>query len=77
MTLDKVRKEGTLKRGSFVLEWQPGRASALDSSRIAEGRDIGNLIVQETDGGNRRDAVHDITFAFVAHAFHPDLKIEQ
>ena len=37
---------------------------------IVEGRDVGNIVVQTVDAsGARRDAVHDVTFAFVYAAF--------
>lgn len=77
LTLDKIRREGKLEASGFTISWEAGRASALDESVIAEGRDVGNLVVQERINGELRDAVHDITFAFVAHAFHPDISIEQ
>jgi hypothetical protein len=38
---------------------------------------VGNLVVQERINGELQDAVHDITFAFVAHAFHPEIAIRQ
>ncbi len=60
-----------------MISWQAGRASALDEGIIAEGRDVGNLVVTEMIDGETRDAVHDITFAFVAHAFHPEISIQQ
>ena len=43
--------------------------SALDTSDIAKGRDIGNVIVQRRVGGKLVDDVHDLTFAFVFYAF--------
>ena len=56
----------------YRLTWTPGQNSALDSGEIAKGRDIGNLVVETNAGGNWTDAVHDLTFAFVFHAFVPD-----
>lgn len=77
IALDKIASEKEITRGVFKLNWKPGRSSALDSARISKGRDIGNLVVTETVDGELQDAVHDLTFAFVAHAFHPDIPIEQ
>ena len=54
--------------------WQAGQASALDDGQISQGRDVGNIIVQDKDGN---DVPYDVTFAFVAHAFHPEIKIQQ
>ncbi len=77
LTLDKVREAGKMELEGFTLSWSAGRASALDESRIAEGVDVGNLVVTEMVDGKAEDAVHDLTFAFVAKAFHPELKIQQ
>jgi hypothetical protein len=69
----KVREEGPLERQGLTIAWEEGQASALDSGRIAAGRDVGNITVQR-DGV---DVPHDVTFAFVAHAFLPDMPIEK
>ena len=70
--LDLIRKKGELIAGDIRLRWMAGQNSALDSEVIAEGRDIGNLIVERRDGDAWKDEVHDLTFAFVFHAFVPD-----
>jgi len=77
IALEKIRAAQTLETDGFTLNWRAGRASALDEGRIAEGRDVGNLVVTEMIDGKAQDAVHDLTFAFVAHAFHPELTIRQ
>lgn len=77
IALDRIVREKTIQTDGFTLSWEPGRASALDSAVIAEGRDVGNLVVSEMRDGESQDAVHDLTFAFVAHAFHPELDIMQ
>ncbi|MGB3313888.1 MAG: DUF3179 domain-containing protein, partial [Albidovulum sp.] len=68
--LERVSKAGTLKEGGVVIDWSAGQASALDTGRIAEGRDVGNIRVRDAATG--RDLVHDVVFAFAFHAFHPD-----
>ena len=70
--LDLLRKAGTIEAGDLRLTWRPGQNSALDSAEIAKGRDIGNVAAQRRAGGRWVDAVHDLTFAFVFHAFAPD-----
>jgi hypothetical protein len=70
VTLEKVRSGGYEKDG-YQIAFEDGVASALDTSRIADGRDVGTVRVTK-DG---RDVAHDITFAFVAHAFHPEAGI--
>ncbi|MEM6462929.1 MAG: DUF3179 domain-containing protein [Pseudomonadota bacterium] len=69
----KVREEGPLERQGLTIKWEAGQASALDSGVISAGRDVGNITVQR-DG---EDVVHDVTFAFVANAFLPDVPIEK
>jgi hypothetical protein len=71
-TLDFVREQKRIEVGDLVITWEPGQNSALDSPRIADGRDIGNVVVQRVTASGPEDAVHDLTFAFVFHAFHPD-----
>lgn len=70
VTLEKVRSNGYEKDG-YRIAFEDGVASALDTSRIADGRDVGTVRVTK-DG---QDVAHDITFAFVAHAFHPEAGI--
>jgi len=36
---------------------------------ISEGRDVGNVVVQRKTFQGMKDEVHDLTFAFVFHAF--------
>lgn len=69
----KVREEGPLQRNGVTISWEPGQASALDTSRIAKGREVGNILVQREG----QDVPYDVTFAFVAHAFMPDVAIEK
>jgi len=70
-SLALLRKKTKLEAEGFTLSWQAGQNSALDQSRIAEGRDVGTVSVKR----NGKDSVHHVTFAFVYHAFHPDGKI--
>lgn len=69
--LELLMERGRITSGDLVLTWEPGRNSALDARRIAEGRDLGNVVVQRRTGDGLADAVHDLTFAFVFHAFVP------
>ena len=57
--------------------WHAGQNSALDSRVIANGRDVGNIVVRQRQGDKWQDVAHDITFAFVFHAFHPKGVIHQ
>ncbi len=70
VSLEKVRG-GAFESDGYRIEWSEGVASALDRSRIADSRDVGTVRVTR----NGEDMAHDVTFAFVAHAFHPDTEI--
>jgi len=70
VSLDMVRKSGFSKDG-YEVAFQAGVASALDTAAISQGRDVGTVRVTK----NGEDVPHDVTFAFVAHAFHPEAAI--
>ncbi len=76
-TLDLLRKKKRIESGNLILSWTTGQNSALDSRDISQGRDVGNVIVQRKVAGKLVDEVHDITFAFVFHAFRPDGKLHK
>lgn len=67
--LPRLAEAGQLEEDGVTLGWQAGQASALDSDKIAEGRDVGSVRVQDAQG---RDLPHDVMFAFAFHAFWPD-----
>jgi len=64
-------EKGRLTDGDLTISWVKGQNSALDTRNISEGRDVGNITVQR----NGNDVVHDVTFAFVYHAFHDGKRI--
>ena len=71
-SLPLLSAKGVIKPGGGVeISWHAGQNSALDSNNISAGRDVGNIIVRKQDGDKWQDVAHDITFAFVFHAFHP------
>jgi hypothetical protein len=70
--LPLLQRARRIEAGDLVITWQPGQNAAMDRTDIAEGRDIGNVVVQRRVDGRLVDAVHDLTFAFAFHAFHPD-----
>ena len=73
--LDLVRAKGELTTGDLRLAWEPGQASALDRSTIAEGFDVGNVRVQRRTAAGWEDAVYSVDFAFAFHAFYPGSEI--
>jgi len=66
-----ISEAGSLTQAGHEFTWQEGRRSALDKSRITQGRDVGSVTVRR----NGDLVPYDVTFAFVAHAFHPKVTI--
>ncbi len=66
-TLPLLRARGSIAAGDLLLGWREGQASALDTSAIAEGAEVGNVVVQRAGG----DAAYVVTFAFAFFAFNP------
>lgn len=71
-SLKFLRNRRKIVSGDLILTWEPGQNSVLDTERIRDGRDIGNVLVQRKTANGLEDVVHDIGFAFAYHAFHPD-----
>ncbi len=75
-SLELVRAAGAVVDEPFVIRWRPGQRSALDTARIAEGRDVGTVTVQrQRADGTLEDVVYDVPFAFALRAFRPELPI--
>ncbi len=73
-SLDLVKEKGEIMVDETLrMRWDAGQASALDRSAIAQGLDVGNVVVEEkTDDGTWVDAVYTVDFAFAYRAFYPD-----
>jgi len=67
--LQRLADLGEVREGGVVISWRAGQASALDSSRISAGRDVGSIRVRDGQG---HDLAHDVMFAFAYHAFWPN-----
>ncbi|MDA0368458.1 MAG: DUF3179 domain-containing protein [Proteobacteria bacterium] len=76
-SLDLLRERKRVETDDgFVITWEPGQNSALDSSSIAKGLDVGNVLVQRrTEQGALADYPYGIDFAFAYKAFFPDGQI--
>lgn len=74
-SLSLLRRQGTIRRDGVTLKWAAGQTSALDKASVAAGRDVGNVVVQRQEDGRLVDVAHDVTFAFVFHAFRPNSPI--
>ncbi len=77
VALTHLQKKKRLKIDNIVIDWEAGQNSALDSSEINKGKDVGNVVVREFLNGKAKDIVYDVTFAFVAHSFHKGISIIQ
>ena len=59
-----------IEEAGLRLTWTAGTASALDTTAIHKGRDVGSIRVRDATTG--KDVVHEVVFAFAFHAFKPD-----
>ena len=67
--MDRLAEAGELREAGVVISWRAGKASALDSTTLAAGRDVGMVRVRDASG---QDLAHDVMFAFAYHAFWPE-----
>lgn len=75
-TLKHIREQKTVPlSGTAVLRWSGEQASILDHSATGKGKRIATVEAVSLVKGMEEPLVHDLTFAFVVHAFHPDLPI--
>ena len=75
VSMVSVRKKGKMTVSGYEITWTEGQASALDTRSISDGREVGNITVTKMNGDKAEDVAHEVTFAFVAHAFMPDTPI--
>ncbi|KAB2912338.1 MAG: DUF3179 domain-containing protein [Hyphomicrobiaceae bacterium] len=76
VALELLRKKGKLMVDEVELAWRAGQSSALEHWQVAKGRDVGTVTaIVRDEQGPARDVPYDVTFAFVVHAFHPDVPI--
>ena len=67
--MTRISEAGEIREDGVVLSWAAGQASALDTARISDGRDVGTVRVRDESGN---DLPHDVMFAFAFHAFWPE-----
>ena len=67
--VERLREENVITEEGVTLSWASGQASALDTTRIADGRNVGTIRVRDASGA---DLAHDVLFAFAFHAFWPE-----
>lgn len=71
VALDYLHSVKHLAVNDVVIEWEPGQASALDTRSIADGKDVGNVVVQKRVRNAKVDIPHQVTFAFAYRSFFP------
>ncbi len=76
-TMAFLREAGVAERDGLRLTWEAGQNSIHDHRVIAEGRDVGNVIVQRQTANGLEDVPYDVSFAFAFAAFVPDGVIHQ
>lgn len=76
-SLPLLQAEGRIETADLVLTREPGQNSALDSRVIADGADVGNVLVQRKTGNGLEDTAYEVTFAFVFKAFEPEGQLIQ
>ena len=76
-SLELLRAQGRIEAGDLVLTWEPGQNSALDQPLIADGADVGNVLVQRNTADGLVDVVYGVDFAFAFRAFFPEAPLHQ
>lgn len=77
-TFSLLKQRRRIVRDDLIITWEPGQNSALDTASIADGRDVGNVVVQRrAKDGTLADIVHDVSFAFAFRAFFPRGRIHR
>ena len=68
--LTRLAEAGEITEAGVRLSWAEGQASALDTSAIGEGREVGDVRVHDAASG--AVVIHEVVFAFAFQAFEPD-----
>jgi hypothetical protein len=68
--LARLAEAGEITEAGYRLSWAEGQASALDTSAIGKGREVGDVRV--FDAATGKGVVHEVVFAFAFQAFEPD-----
>ena len=66
--VSRLSEEGEISQAGLTITWTSGQASALDTARIGNGKDVGTIRVRRAG----QDVPHDVMFAFAFHAFFPN-----
>lgn len=72
ISMATLAEAGSMTARGHSFTWRAGQSSALDQASIGGSRDVGTVAVNNAQG---QPVAYDVTFAFVAHAFHPGTPI--
>ncbi len=73
-----LREKIEIKLPSGVtLRWTAGKNSALDTSQISRGRDVGKVTATKFVPDGLIDVPYFVDFAFAYHVFFPDRKMRK
>lgn len=67
-----VREETRIESGDLVITWEGGQNSLHDRQVIADGHDVGNVIVQRRTDQGLVDVPYDVSFLYAFFAFKPE-----
>ena len=70
-SLELVRQKAPFEVRDLRFTWEPGQASALDAGTIADGKDVGTVLIERRTAHGWEDAVYSVDFAFAFQAFFP------
>ena len=70
--LARLQEVGRIESENLILTWEPGQNSIHDTPVIAEGADVGNVVVQRIVAGRLEDVPYDVAFAYAFSAFVPE-----
>ena len=74
-SLEFIKNKKKINYKDIFIEWQKGQNSALDTRKISQGKDVGNVTVYKLKDGKKVPVVHQIPFAFAFKAFFPKSEI--
>lgn len=67
-----LRENKKIETDRLVITWKAGQSSALDTEKIADGKDVGTVVVQRKTKDGLVDEAYVVTFAFAFKAFLPE-----
>jgi len=67
--VDRLHETTEINEAGLTITWTAGQASALDTRKISNGRDVGTIRVKDEQG---KDVPHDIMFAFSFDSLWPE-----